>query len=150
MKIHIIFLSLLHSTPFPHTHTPYPPTQSIRRKEGEINQQLMRSREWETGPSRHFHLWCTLPCYYNLCACVSVCSCVACVCVSWPLGDTTGGLNKAKRRAGKGGEGGGGEACDKGASKQTWHVLFPAATQLSDPVSVSWTGVHTTNTSEKG
>ena len=69
-------ISLSHSIPFPHTHThthahtPHPPTHCISRKEGEINQQLMRSREWEAGPSRHFHLWCTLPCYYNLYVCV--------------------------------------------------------------------------------
>lgn len=68
-----------YSTTFPHMHAAYPPTKSNKRRGGGINQQLMRSREWE-GPSRHFHLWCTLPYCYNLHVpvCLTLC-CFFCV-----------------------------------------------------------------------
>lgn len=126
-----VFLTQTHTeihtfNPIVHIHTHRgPPTQSIRRKEGEINQLLMRSTEWEAGPSRHFHLWCTLPCYYNLSASLCVCVCPLLGCFEHLRAHpdpyvTQRGLNKAERRAGRGWEG---VASDKGASKQTWHAF---------------------------
>lgn len=85
----------------------------------------MRSRSFKALPSM-MHSSMLLQ---SVCVCVCACLCCLCMCevvcsvcmLTLTSGWHGGGLNKAKRRAGKGG---GGTACDKRGTKQTWHVLF--------------------------